>query len=94
MKFTLLTTLLGFTTLTLSSPTPAALSNRQTSLAQITDSYMFSISIGQFIANRNAHTGPASLDWSSDGCSKSPDNPFGFDCTYCPPQRNGKDEEG
>ncbi|KAF1935588.1 hypothetical protein EJ02DRAFT_314200, partial [Clathrospora elynae] len=55
----------------------------QSSLQQITDSYVFSISISQFISNRNAHAGPAELDWTSDGCSYSPDDPFGFDFQDC-----------
>ncbi|KAH8708550.1 prokaryotic phospholipase A2-domain-containing protein, partial [Phaeosphaeriaceae sp. PMI808] len=50
----------------------------QSALQTTTDSYLFSISISQFISNRNAHAGPAGLDWSADGCSNSPDNPFGF----------------
>ena len=83
MKFTIFTTtLLGFASFAICSPTAAAaaVTQRQSSLQQITDSYVFSISIGQFIDNRNAKRGPAELDWSSDGCSDSPDNPFGFDC--------------
>jgi hypothetical protein len=79
MRFTFFTTIFSLFALSLSSPT---LSSRQTTLAQITDSYVFSVSLGQFIANRNARTGPATLDWSSDGCSSSPDNPFGFNCKY------------
>ncbi|KAH7392140.1 prokaryotic phospholipase A2-domain-containing protein [Phaeosphaeria sp. MPI-PUGE-AT-0046c] len=75
MKSTILA-LLGF--LSLSAAIPSSLP-RQSSLTSTTDSYVFTISISQFISNRNAQTGPASLDWSSDGCSSSPDNPFGFD---------------
>lgn len=81
MKFTLFTTILGLTSLGLSAPTDNF--ERQTSLQTTTDSYVFSISISQFISNRNAKRGPAELDWSSDGCSSSPDNPFGFDCKLC-----------
>jgi hypothetical protein len=86
MKFTIFTTtLLGFASFAICAPTTAAaaaaVTQRQSTLQQITDSYVFSISIGQFIDNRNAKRGPAELDWSSDGCSDSPDNPFGFDCT-------------
>jgi hypothetical protein len=76
MKFTLLT-ILSLASLALSSPT---LTPRQSSLETTTDAYVFSISIAQFISNRNSKN-PAELDWDSDGCSSSPDNPFGFDCT-------------
>ncbi|RDL32442.1 Uncharacterized protein BP5553_08898 [Venustampulla echinocandica] len=47
------------------------------SLNTITDNYLFSISLAAFTANRNA-LNPSTLDWSSDGCTASPDNPFGF----------------
>jgi len=76
MKSTLIA-ILGFASLALSAP---SVSPRQSSLEEITDSYVFSISISQFISNRNGQVGPAELDWSADGCSSSPDNPFGFDC--------------
>ncbi|RMZ87775.1 hypothetical protein DV736_g5004, partial [Chaetothyriales sp. CBS 134916] len=46
-------------------------------LEAITDEDLFSISIGTFEARRNAED-PPELDWSSDGCSDSPDNPLGF----------------
>ncbi|CAO2653344.1 Nn.00g027550.m01.CDS01 [Neocucurbitaria sp. VM-36] len=72
-----LITIMSLAALALSSP--VELVERQSSLQQITDSYVFSISISQFISNRNTKTGPAELDWDSDGCSNSPDNPFGFD---------------
>jgi hypothetical protein len=75
MKLTL--PLLTLATLGLSSP----LVPRQSALQTTTDTYVFTYTISQFIAARNAHTGPAELDWTSDGCSSSPDNPFGFDCT-------------
>lgn len=75
MKSTLIS-ILGFLSLATAAVTP-----RQSSLQATTDNYVFSLSISQFISNRNAQTGPAELDWSSDGCSSSPDNPFGFDCT-------------
>jgi hypothetical protein len=81
MKSTTITTFLGFASLVIAAP--AQIITRQTSLEQVTDSYMFDISIAEFIDNRNAKTGPAELDWSSNGCTASPDNPFGFDCTFC-----------
>ncbi|KAL2157083.1 hypothetical protein VTH06DRAFT_7039 [Thermothelomyces fergusii] len=54
----------------------AALASRQT-LNQITDQYLFQISLPAFTAKRNARD-PPSLIWDSDNCSWSPDNPFGF----------------
>lgn len=56
---------------------PVPLSPRQDTLQTITDSYLFDISLSQFITYRNAKN-PATLDWTSDGCSDSPDNPLGF----------------
>lgn len=56
---------------------PVPLSSRQDSLQTVTDRYLFSISLPQFITYRNARN-PATLDWTSDGCSDSPDNPLGF----------------
>ncbi|RYO65274.1 hypothetical protein AA0113_g5402 [Alternaria arborescens] len=76
MRCTILATVLGLASLTVSAP--AALVSRQASLEQVTDSYMFDISIDEFITNRNAKN-PPELDWSSNGCTASPDNPFGFD---------------
>ncbi|ORY12657.1 prokaryotic phospholipase A2-domain-containing protein, partial [Clohesyomyces aquaticus] len=46
-------------------------------IQQATDRLLFSSTIAQFEAARNAKN-PSTLDWSSDGCSDSPDNPFGF----------------
>ncbi|RYN29389.1 hypothetical protein AA0115_g5178 [Alternaria tenuissima] len=76
MKCTILATVLGLASLAVSAP--AALVSRQASLEQVTDSYMFDISIDEFITNRNTKN-PPELDWSSNGCTASPDNPFGFD---------------
>lgn len=52
---------------------------RQGSTA-VTDQLLFSITLPAFTARRNARD-PPDLDWSSDGCSSSPDNPFGFPFT-------------
>lgn len=60
-----------------SSAVAAPLEPRQTSLATMTDQYLFTISLPQFSAKRNARD-PATLDWTSDGCTSSPDNPLGF----------------
>jgi len=80
MKSTIITALLGFASLAVSAP--AQLVERQASLEQVTDTYMFDISIAEFIANRNGKVGPPELNWESNGCTASPDNPFGFDCTF------------
>jgi hypothetical protein len=76
----LLTTLLTLTPAVLGLALPAegttTLAPRQSSV-QITDQYLFSISLPTFTARRNARD-PATLIWDSDGCSSSPDNPFGF----------------
>ncbi|KAF2834459.1 hypothetical protein M501DRAFT_907618, partial [Patellaria atrata CBS 101060] len=42
-----------------------------------TDRLLFSSTMSQFQAARNARN-PSGLDWTSDGCSSSPDNPLGF----------------
>lgn len=49
-----------------------------TKLRQVTDQYLFSTSLGGFQTVRTQHPYADQLDWSSDGCSSSPDNPFGF----------------
>ena len=43
----------------------------------ITDQLLFTVTLPQFTSRRNARD-PPNLDWSSDGCTSSPDNPFGF----------------
>ncbi|KAK4139966.1 secretory phospholipase [Dichotomopilus funicola] len=53
-----------------------SLVGRQTA-NQITDQYLFDISLPAFTSRRNARD-PPTLIWDSDGCSDSPDNPFGF----------------
>ncbi|USX51650.1 phospholipase [Lentzea sp. HUAS12] len=44
----------------------------------VTDDYLYSKSLSQFTALRAQQPDADQLDWSSDGCSYSPDNPFGF----------------
>lgn len=51
---------------------------RQTDLETITDEYLFDISLDQFETYRDAED-PDTVDWTSDGCTDSPDNPLGFD---------------
>jgi hypothetical protein len=47
-------------------------------LRQTTDSYLFSYSLNGFQTVRAQQPYASQLDWGSDGCSSSPDNPFGF----------------
>lgn len=67
-----------FFSLGLSAPL-LLLSTRQTpELEAETDRLLFEASIGDFLAARDAQS-PAGLDWSTDGCTSAPDDPFGFD---------------
>lgn len=59
------------------SLTSALVAPRQESAIAATDRLLFSTTIAAFEVARNAKN-PSTLDWSSDGCSSSPDNPFGF----------------
>ncbi|KAH6657366.1 prokaryotic phospholipase A2-domain-containing protein [Truncatella angustata] len=43
----------------------------------ITDEILFTITLPAFTTRRNA-LNPSYLDWTSDGCTDSPDNPLGF----------------
>lgn len=51
---------------------------RQDTLEAVTDEYLFDITLDQFVAYRDAQD-PDTVDWTSDGCTDSPDNPLGFD---------------
>ncbi|POS69609.1 hypothetical protein DHEL01_v211998 [Diaporthe helianthi] len=75
MKFSAITTLTWLVPAVLAAG-PVPLSSRQ-NLNTITDRYLFDIGLDQFVTFRNARN-PATLDWTSDGCSDSPDNPLGF----------------
>ncbi|XVV02102.1 phospholipase [Actinosynnema sp. CA-248983] len=44
----------------------------------VTDDYLFTRTLSQFSSIRSQTPYADQLDWSSDGCSWSPDNPFGF----------------
>lgn len=44
----------------------------------ITDQYLFNSTLDTFIGHRDMQD-PSFLFWESDGCSESPDHPFGFD---------------
>jgi hypothetical protein len=48
-------------------------------LQTITDQYLFSTSLDRFVSIRAEKPYADQLDWSSDSCSYSPDNPLGFD---------------
>jgi hypothetical protein len=44
----------------------------------VTDTYVFHTSLSSFVSIRGTQPYNGQLDWTSDGCSASPDNPFGF----------------
>jgi hypothetical protein len=54
----------------------AAVVPRQTAQT-VTDQLLFGMTLPSFTSRRNAKN-PPTLDWSSDNCSNSPDNPLGF----------------
>ena len=47
-------------------------------LARTTDRYLHKASLAAFQNARAQRPHAHQLDWSSDGCSNAPDNPFGF----------------
>ncbi|MGW6446147.1 phospholipase [Lentzea sp. NPDC055074] len=47
-------------------------------IVAVTDDYLYTKTLGQFTTLRAQQPYAGQLDWSSDGCSYSPDNPFGF----------------
>jgi Prokaryotic phospholipase A2 len=57
--------------------TDDGLAKRQTSLITLTDQLVFTFSLSAFLTRRNARN-PPTLDWTSDSCSSSPNNPLGF----------------
>lgn len=73
MKFT---AVLAFASGVTALPGAQSLTSRQ-DLTAVTDQYLFSISLPDFSAKRAAQD-PATLIWTSDGCTSSPDNPLGF----------------
>lgn len=48
-------------------------------LQKTTDSYLFEYSLDEFTQTRSEQPHADQLDWSSDGCSYSPDSPFGYE---------------
>jgi hypothetical protein len=75
MKLTTLLFSLVNTALAL-TPGDVTLDKRQ-SLETITDQYLFTFTLPQFTAKHNARD-PATLDWTTDDCTLSPDNPLEF----------------
>ncbi|KHO01051.1 p15-like protein [Metarhizium album ARSEF 1941] len=55
----------------------APASPRRLDINGVTDRLLFVATLPQFDSRRDAEDPPC-LDWSSDGCTSSPDNPFGF----------------
>lgn len=51
--------------------------DKRQSANTVTDQLLFSVTLPTFTARRNARD-PATLNWTSDGCTTSPDNPFGY----------------
>ena len=47
-------------------------------IVAVTDDYLYSKTLSQFKILRLQKPYAGQLDWSSDGCSYSPDSPFGF----------------
>lgn len=48
---------------------------------QVTDQYLFEVSLEEFVQIRESRPHPNELDWSSDACSYSPDEPLGYEFT-------------
>ncbi|MEV4646470.1 phospholipase [Saccharopolyspora sp. NPDC049426] len=48
-------------------------------LQKTTDNYLYEYSLDEFTQTRSEQPHPDQLDWSSDGCSYSPDSPFGYE---------------
>jgi hypothetical protein len=72
MKVTIFLALL-FAPAGLAAPTP----HKRQDIDTITDQILFDITLPEFETDRNA-LDPSDLDWTSDGCTDSPDNPLGF----------------
>lgn len=53
---------------------------RDDDIDTVTDTLLFTDTLPEFIAARDAED-PSTLDWTSDGCTDSPDNPLGFPFT-------------
>ncbi|ETN45601.1 uncharacterized protein HMPREF1541_09433 [Cyphellophora europaea CBS 101466] len=63
----------------LTTALPSFNAPRQTpALEEETDRLIFTTSMSEFQSARSAQS-PPELDWTSNGCTASPDNPLGFD---------------
>ncbi|MGP4018145.1 phospholipase [Saccharopolyspora sp. 5N708] len=51
----------------------------QGELRSVTDQYLFELSLDSFTETRGEQPYADQLDWSSDGCSMSPDEPLGYE---------------
>ncbi|MGB3441318.1 MAG: phospholipase [Actinophytocola sp.] len=76
-RATVTTVVVAGTVLAGSATASAALDPAQ--LRQVTDQYLYTTSLNGFQTVRSQQPYADQLDWGSDGCSNSPDNPFGFD---------------
>jgi hypothetical protein len=48
---------------------------------QATDYYLYNVTMDAFVAARIVRSGTdLGLNWTSNGCSVAPNDPFGFDC--------------
>ncbi|KAK7211294.1 hypothetical protein V2G26_018472 [Clonostachys chloroleuca] len=75
-----LSTVFAFAAGALAMPTSYSsepLKNNETALV---DYYIFNLTLPEFLAKREAKD-PPSLNWTSDGCTTAPANPFNFDFT-------------
>ncbi|WP_310278274.1 phospholipase [Haloactinomyces albus] len=50
-------------------------------LRAVTDLYLFEASLDEFVSIRSDRPFDEQLDWSTDGCSWSPDEPLGYEFT-------------
>ncbi|QPG93782.1 hypothetical protein C2857_002405 [Epichloe festucae Fl1] len=69
--------LLALASLVLATPSSDVTSLKRQDINTVTDELLFKATLPQFEARRNTRN-PSMLDWSSDGCTSSPDNPFWF----------------
>lgn len=74
----LLATLLATVALVVGAGTASA-ELPMTELRAATDGYLFALRLPEFSAIRVERPHGKQIDWSSDGCSSSPDTPLGFD---------------
>lgn len=77
MKFSLICLATGVAALPAAASSQGASIERRQGSTAVVDELMFSITLPQFTARRDA-LDPPDLIWESDGCTSSPDNPFGF----------------